>query len=129
MGSRNTVLYTPVYPCFLLYRNILVYTSGAVSSHLSFNTFIEFNISFRWQTKRPSVGKIQTEMNFANFFKTFLEWHLSELKTINFGRIWVHRSHNYSLNITEIVNITINEDSFTLGTIVRDLAHNILLAI
>ena len=62
----------------------------------------------------------------------FLEFLQNDIYLNKNHQFWPNlRSQKPQLytNITKIVNITANEDSFTLWTIVRDLAHNILLAI
>ena len=65
----------------------------------------------------------------------FLEFLQNDIYLNQNHQFWKHLSYQkpqlYSryTNITKIVNITPNEDSFTLRTIVGDLAHNILLAI
>ncbi len=67
-------------------------------------------------------------MNFANFLD-FLQNDIYLNKNHQFWTNLSSQKPQLFTNITKIVNITINVDSFTLKTIVRDLAHNILLAI
>ena len=82
-----------------------------------------------FSTLYESIGCLRVSFELKNIQSYFLQNDIYLNKNHQFWTNLSSQKPQLLTNITKIVNITINVDSFTLKTIVRDLAHNILLAI